>query len=66
MENKEITTQIRWRSPVAVSALLMLIFFVVKNWVGYEIPQFDQFVSLLLAAGIAFGIFNSPTSKDSF
>lgn len=62
MENN----QLRWRSPVAISALLMLIFFVVKNWVGFEIPQFDEFVTLFLAAGIAFGIFNVPTNKNSF
>lgn len=58
--------QNRWRSPVAISAVLMLIFFIVKNWVGFEIPMFDEFVTLLIAAGVAVGVFNNPTSKEKW
>jgi uncharacterized membrane protein len=58
--------QSRWRSPVAIGAVLALIFFVVKNWVGFEIPMFDEFVTLLIAAGVALGIFNNPTSKEKW
>lgn len=58
--------QSRWKSPVAWSAVAALVFFVVKTWIGFEIPGWDQFVSLAIAAAVAVGIFNSPTSKDSF
>ena len=33
-------TQNRLKSPVAWAALAALIFFVVKYWVGFEIPMF--------------------------
>ena len=58
--------QSRWKSPVAISAAAALIFFVVKTWFGYEIPGWDQFITLLIAAGIAFGIFNNPTDAKEF
>ncbi|MGI5892102.1 MAG: hypothetical protein ACOX7H_05105 [Bacillota bacterium] len=58
--------QSRWKSPVAWSALAALLFFVVKTWFGFEIPGWDQFISLVIAAGVAFGIFNNPEKKDSF
>ena len=58
--------QNRWKSPVAISALAALIFFVVKTWIGFEIPGWDQFVTLLIAAGVGFGIFNNPTDKFKF
>jgi len=58
--------QSRWKSPVAWSALAALLFFVVKTWFGFEIPGWDQFISLVIAAGVAFGIFNNPENKDNF
>ncbi len=58
--------QSRWKSPVAITSLLMLVFFIVKNWVGFEIPNFDEFVTLVIATGIGFGILNSPTAKKHF
>lgn len=58
--------QSRWKSPVAWSALAALLFFVVKTWFGFEIPGWDQFISLFIAAGVAFGIFNNPENKDNF
>jgi hypothetical protein len=58
--------QSRWRSPVAWSAIAALLFFVVKTWVGYEIPGWDQFVTLAITAGIAVGILNNPEKKDGF
>lgn len=56
----------RWTSPVALGALAALIFFVAKTWFGFEIPGWDQFIDLVIAAGVAFGIFNNPTDKLSF
>ena len=58
--------QSRWTSPVAWSAIAALIFFVVKNWIGFEIPGWDEFVSLVVAAGVAFGIFNNPENKTGY
>lgn len=58
--------QSRWRSPVAWSALAALLFFVAKTWFGFDIPGWDQFISLLIAVGVAFGIFNNPTEKKGF
>jgi hypothetical protein len=51
---------------VAWSALAALLFFVAKTWFGFEIPGWDQFISLLIAVGVAFGIFNNPTEKKGF
>jgi hypothetical protein len=59
-------TQSRWKSPVAWGAIAALIFFVVKTWFGFEIPGWDEFVTLFIAAGLAFGIFNNPESKSNY
>lgn len=59
-------TQNRLKSPVAWAALAALIFFVVKYWVGFEIPMFDEFVTLFIAAGVAFGVFNNPQNKNGY
>jgi len=58
--------QSRWKSPIAWSAIAALLFFVVKTWFGFEIPGWDQFISLVIAAGVAFGIFNNPTDKTGY
>jgi len=58
--------QTRWKSPVAWSAIAALLFFVVKTWLGFEIPGWDQFVTLVIAVGVAFGIFNNPTDKTGY
>ena len=56
----------RLKSPVTIPALLALVYFVVKNWLGVEIPGWDNFVTLLLAALMAFGFVNDPTNKTGF
>ena len=58
--------QSRWKSPVAWSAIAAFLFFVVKTWFGFEIPGWDQFISLAIAAGVAIGIFNNPTDKTGY
>ncbi|MBT3320174.1 MAG: holin [Clostridia bacterium] len=58
--------QSRWKSPVAWSAIAALIFFVVKTWIGFDIPGWDEFVSLAVAAGVAFGVFNNPEKKSGY
>jgi uncharacterized membrane protein len=57
--------QNRWKSPILWTSMAALIFFVVKNWIGWEIPNWDEFVTLLVAALVAFGVVNSPDNKDS-
>lgn len=54
----------RFKSPVALAALAALIYFVVKEWVGFDIPGWDTFVTLLTAALVAFGIINNPTNRN--
>ena len=58
--------QSRWKSPVAWSAFAALLFFVIKTWFGFEIPGWDDFVTLTIAAGVAIGVFNNPEKKDGF
>lgn len=60
----QITT--RLKSKVVWLATLSLIYFVVKNWIGFEIPMWDEFVDKLIYVLIAFGIINNPTEKDKF
>ena len=56
----------RLKSPVLWLALAALVSFVTKNWFGFEIPKFDEFVELLLACLVAFGIVNNPADKKHF
>ncbi len=58
--------QKRIQSPVLWLACAALFSFVMKNWVGWDIPRFDEFVDLLLAVLIAFGVVNNPTDKQHF
>jgi hypothetical protein len=52
--------QSRWKSPVVWTTLAALFIFVVKDWVGFDIPGWDNFVMLIVAAGTAIGIINNP------
>ena len=56
----------RLKSPVTIPALLALIYFVVKSWVGFEIPEWENFVTLFVAVLTAFGVVNNPTNKTGF
>lgn len=58
--------QNRFKSKVVWLAVLSLIYFVVKNWMGFEIPQWDSFVELLLTVLVGFGILNNPTDGENF
>ena len=58
--------QNRFKSKVVWLAVLSLIYFVVKNWMGFEIPQWDTFVELLLTVLVGFGILNNPTDGEKF
>lgn len=56
----------RIKSPVLWLSMAALIAFITKEWMGWEIPKFDEFVELLLAALMAFGVVNNPTDKQHF
>ena len=56
----------RLKSPVLWLAVGALIAFVTKNWLGFEIPRFDEFLELFLAVLVAFGVVNNPTDKNHF
>ena len=56
----------RLKSPVTIPAVLALVFWVVKTWIGFEIPGWDEFVLLVMAALIALGIVNNPTTRVKF
>lgn len=58
--------QNRWKSPYLWLAIAALVSFIAKQWIGIEIPQFDTFVDLALAAAMALGIVNNPTDKKNW
>lgn len=58
--------QSRLKSRVLWMAVAALITFVTKEWLGWEIPKFDEFVELLLSVLVAFGVVNNPTDKSHF
>ncbi len=58
--------QNRFKSYVLWMAVAALVAFITKEWLGWEIPKFDEFVELLMAALVAFGVVNNPTDKEHF
>ena len=57
--------QSRWKSPVLWTAILSLIALVAKNWIGFQIPGWDEITTGILAVLAAFGVINNPTSKTN-
>jgi len=59
-------TQSRWKSwPLWVS-IAALIAFTSKTYFGYEIPEFDKFVNLVLVVLAGAGIVNNPSDSQKF
>lgn len=56
----------RIKSPVLWISMAALFTFIMKNWVGFEVPHFDEFTELLLAVLVAFGVVNNPTDRSGF
>ena len=54
------------KSPVVWAAAIALLTFVLNTWCGVEIPGWDEFVGLLMAALVAFGIVNNPDNHKEF
>jgi len=59
MEQKRYKSWALW---VSVGALIG---FCAKNYFGYEIPQIDALVNLILIVLSGFGIVNNPTQKKA-
>ena len=55
--------QSRWKSPVLWVSIASLIGFTVKTYFGYEIPQFDVLVNMILIVASGLGIINNPENK---
>jgi phi LC3 family holin len=63
--------QNRFKSKAAWVAVAALILFILKNYgllasVGLTENSFKELTNLIFAVISAFGIFNDPTTKDSF
>ena len=58
--------QNRFRSWALWLSVAALIAFVTKTYVGYEIPQFDTLVNLILTVLTGFGILNNPKDPSGF
>ena len=63
--------QNRFKSKAAWVAVAALMLFILKNYgllasVGLTENSFKELTNLMLAVISAFGIFNDPTTKDSF
>lgn len=58
--------QERWKSTALWLSLFALISFILKDWLGIELPKLDVFFDLLLGLLTAFGILNNPTDKNHF
>jgi len=56
----------RINSPVTIPAFLSLMYFIVKEWIGFEIPGWDGFLALFLGLLAGFGVVNNPTDKEHF
>lgn len=61
-----IVKQKWYESKITIAALLALIYFVVKTWFGFEIPGWDEFVTLLIAVLAGFGVINNGTNPIGF
>ena len=57
--------QNRWKSPVVWTTGAALVALVLKSWFAWEIPNLDAIVTGALAFGVALGIINNPTSKNT-
>ena len=71
MMNEQKISQSRWRSKPAWVALAAIVGFVLGNWglfdkIGLTNESWQQLVELVLAGMAAFGVFNNPTSKETF
>ena len=63
--------QNRFRSKAAWASVATLVLFTLKTYglfapIGLTEDSFKELTTLIFAVALAFGVFNNPTSKDSF
>jgi uncharacterized membrane protein len=58
--------QNRFKSWALWLSIAALISFVAKTYFGYEIPQFNELVDLILIVLTGLGILNNPENKTGF
>jgi uncharacterized membrane protein len=61
----------RLKSPVAWGALFVLVGFILKNYgllepLGLTPDSYKELTALITATMVSYGIWNNPTTKDSF
>ena len=57
----------RLKSIPLLASLLALVYLIIKNWVGIEIPAWTEITTEIIAiATILFGVANNPTDKHNF
>ena len=57
----------RLKSIPLWSAVLALVYLIVKNWVGVEIPGWaDVSAQIIAILTILFGVANNPTDRSGF
>lgn len=56
----------RLQSPVTIMATSALVYFIIKVWFNYEIPDWERFISLLIAALLELGVLNNPGDRKAF
>lgn len=57
----------RLKSIPLWSAVLALVYLIVKNWVGVDIPGWaDVSAQIIAILTILFGVANNPTNKNGF
>jgi uncharacterized membrane protein len=56
--------QSRWKSPVLWASAFGLIYFIAKQWFGFDIPGWNDFVALISSALLALGVINNPTDAQ--
>lgn len=66
-----MNTQSRLRSKVAWASVATLVLFVLKTYgllegIGLSEDSYKELTTLVFGVALAFGVFNNPTSKDSF
>ena len=58
--------QNRLKSPVLWASCGALVTFIAKTYFGYELPEFDRLMELVLLVAVGLGIVNNPTDKGHF
>ena len=54
--------QSRWKSWALWLSVASLIGFVTKTYLGYEIPEYNTLVNMVLVVLAGFGVINNPTN----